>query len=70
MLKAKRPGNYFANCFTHNQAEQIKKIVICVQMLLEIHQSKHGKVHFQGWLTAFTHFSWTQKRRICTVGVI
>ena len=27
----------FSNTFAHNQAEQIKKGVICVQILLEIH---------------------------------
>ena len=35
--KAERPSNYFSFTFTHNQAEQIKKRVICVQILLEIH---------------------------------
>ena len=28
---------FFSNSFTYNQAEQIKKEVICVQILLEIH---------------------------------
>ena len=37
MHKAERPSNYFSNSFTYNQAEQIKKGVICVQILLEIH---------------------------------
>ena len=37
MHKAERPSNYFSNTFTHNQAEKIKKTVICVQILLEIH---------------------------------
>ena len=37
MHKADRPNDYFSNTFTHNQAEQIKKGVICVQILLEIH---------------------------------
>ena len=36
MHKAERPSNYFSNTFTHNHAEQIKKGVICVQILLEI----------------------------------
>ena len=36
MHKAEHPSN-FSNTFTHNQAEQIKKGVICVQNLLEIH---------------------------------
>ena len=37
MHKAERPSNYFYNTFTRNQADQIKKGVICVQILLEIH---------------------------------
>ena len=28
---------FFSNTFTHNQAEQIKKGVLCVQILFEIH---------------------------------
>ena len=35
MHKAERPSNYFFNTFTHNQAEQIKNGVICVQILSE-----------------------------------
>ena len=31
----------FSNSFTYNQAEQIKKGVICVQILLEIHLTEH-----------------------------
>ena len=34
--KAEHPSNYFSSSFTHYQAEQIKKGVICVQILLEI----------------------------------
>ena len=37
MQKAERPNNYFSNTFAHNQAEQIKKGVICVQIVLEIY---------------------------------
>ena len=37
MHKAERPSIFFPNTFTHNQTEQIKKGVICVQILLEIH---------------------------------
>ena len=37
MHSAERPSNYFSNTFTHNQAEQIKKGVIFVQILLDIH---------------------------------
>ena len=46
MHKAEHPSNYFFNSFTYNQAEQIKKGVICVQMLLEIHLTEHGRFHF------------------------
>ena len=52
MHKAERPSNYFSNSFTHNQAEQIKKGVICVHMLLEIHHTEHSRFHFRGWTTA------------------
>ena len=53
MHKAERPSNYFSNSFTHNQAEQIKKEVICVQILLEIHLIEHGRFHFQGQTTFY-----------------
>ena len=49
MHKAERPQNYFfSNCFTQNKAELIKKGVICVQILFEIHLTEHSIVHFQG----------------------
>ena len=49
MHKAMRPSNYFfSNFLTYNQAEKIKKEVICVQILLEIHLTEHGRFHFQG----------------------
>ena len=52
MHKAVRPSNYFfSNSFRYNQAEQIKKEVICVQILLEIHLTEHGRFHFQGRTT-------------------
>ena len=51
MYKAVRPSNYFSHSFTFNQAEQIKKDVICVQILLEIHLTEHGRFHFQGRTT-------------------
>ena len=59
MHKAVRPSNYFFPSLSHiistyNQAEQIKKEVICVQILLEIHLTKHGRFHFQGWTTFYT----------------
>ena len=46
MHKAKRPSNYFFYSFTYNQAEQIKKGVICVQILLEIHLTERGNFSF------------------------
>ena len=54
MHKAVRPSNYFFNSFTYNQAEQIKKEVICVQILLEIHLTEHGRFRFQGRTTFYT----------------
>ena len=54
MHKAELPSNYFSNSFTHNQAEQIKKGVICVQILSEINLTGHGRFHFQGWSTFYT----------------
>ena len=43
MHKAERAGNYFfSKSFTHFQAEQIKKGVICVQRLLEMRQTEHS----------------------------
>ena len=42
MHKAVRPSNYFfSNSFTYNQAEQINKEIISVQILLEIHLTEH-----------------------------
>ena len=53
--KAERPSNYFfSSSFTYNQAEQIKKGVICVQILLEIHLTEHFRFHFQGRTTFYT----------------
>ena len=43
--KAERTSN--SNSFTH-QGQQIKKGVVCVQILLEIHLTEHSIVHFQG----------------------
>ena len=37
MHRSERPSIFFSNTFTHNQAEQIKKGVIFVQILIEIH---------------------------------
>ena len=52
--KAVRPSNYFSNSFTYNQAEQIKKEVICVLILLEIHLTEYGRFHFQGRTAFYT----------------
>ena len=55
MHKAVRPSNYFfPNSSTYNQAEQIKKEVICVQILLEIHLTEHGIFQLQGRTTFYT----------------
>ena len=55
MHKAVRPSKlFFSNSFTYNQAEQIKKKVIYVQILLEIHPTEHGRFHFQGRTTFYT----------------
>ena len=42
MHKTENSSNNFSNSFTHYQAEEIKKRVICVQILLEIHQTEHS----------------------------
>ena len=48
MHTAERPSLFFfSNTFTHNQGEQIKKEVICVQILLEKHLLEHSTVHFK-----------------------
>ena len=64
MHKAKRPSNYFFNYFTYNQAEQIKKRVICVQILLEIHLTERGRFHFQGRTTFYTPVLVTPSRHM------
>ena len=43
MHKAVRPSIYFFRFFHINQAEQIEKEVICVQILLKIHLTEHGR---------------------------
>ena len=51
MHKAERPRNYFfSSFFIYNKAEQIKKGVICVQILLEIHLTEHGRFHLDNFL--------------------
>ena len=67
MYKAERPSIYCSNSFTRNQAEQIKTGEIFVQILLEMRKTEHSIVHFQGFTTAFTTASWSQKRSICNV---
>ena len=64
MHKAKRPSNYFFYSFTYNQAEQIKKGVICVQILLEIHLPERGRFHFQGRTTFYTPVLVTPSRHM------
>ena len=55
MHKAERPSNFFFPFFsTYNQAEQIKKRVIYVQIVLEIYLPEHGRFHFQGRTTFYT----------------
>ena len=56
MHKAERPSNYFSNSFTHYQANG----VICVQILLDIHQTEHSRVHVQCLTVPFTQLSWSQ----------
>ena len=65
MRKAERPTNYFFfNSFIYNQAEQIKKGVICVQILLEIHLAEHGRFHFQCRTTFYTPVLVTPSRHM------
>ena len=54
MHKADVLAIFFSNSFTYNQAEQIKEGVICVQILLEIHLTEHGRFHFLGRTTIDT----------------
>ena len=37
----------FSNTFTHSQAEQINKGVICVQIVLVMHLTWHSRVHIK-----------------------
>ena len=67
MHKAECPSNYFlSNTFTHNQVEQIKKGVICVQISLEIHLTLNTVEPISGLNNFITYLSWSQK---ITVGV-
>ena len=56
--KAERPSNYFFLFF------RIKKGVICVQILLEIHLTEHGRFHFQGRTTFYTPVLGTLSRHM------
>ena len=74
MHQAVHPSNYFlSNSFIYNQAEQIKKGVICIQILLEIQLAEQGRFHFQGRTTFYTPVlvppsrHMTSKWRQCTV---
>ena len=65
MHQAERPSNYFFfNSFTYNQAEQIRKGVFCVQILLEIHLTEHGRFHFRGRTTFYTPVLGTPSRHM------
>ena len=59
MHKAERPSNYFFPiALYNNQAEQIKKVVICLQIMLEIHLLNMVDFIFKvGQL--FTHLYWS-----------
>ena len=46
MNKAERSSNYFSNTFTHNQVEQIRKGVICVQTSICSYARPHSIVRF------------------------
>ena len=53
MHKAECPS-IFPNSFTYNQAKQIQKGVICVQILFEMHLTEHDRFHFQDRTTFYT----------------
>ena len=55
MHSAECPGNYFSNTFTHNQAEQIKKGVIFVQILLENTPDLNTAQSISRWNSFITH---------------
>ena len=66
MHKGERPSNFSSNTFTHNQAEQIKKGVICVQILLEIHLTLNTVESISRLNNFISYLSCSQK---ITVGV-
>ena len=55
-------GPLVSSSFTYNQAEQIKKGVICVQILLELHLTEHSRS--QGWTTFYTPVLVTPSRHM------
>ena len=61
MHKAERPSNCFSNTFTHNQAEQIKNGVICVQILLEIRLTLNTVQSISRLNNFTTYLSWSHK---------
>ena len=54
----------FSSSFSYNPAEQIKKGVICVHILLEKHLTEHGRFHFQGQTTFYTPVLVTPNRHM------
>ena len=66
MHKAEHRSNYFSDSFTRNQAEQIKKGVIGVQILLEIHLTLNTVESISRLNNYITYLSWSQK---ITVGI-
>ena len=64
MHKEERPSNFVSNSFKYNQAEPIKKRLICVQILLEIYLTEHGRFYFQGRTTFYTPVLVTTSRHI------
>ena len=51
----------FSNTFTHNQAEQIKKGVICVQIVLQIHLTLNTVESMSRLNNFITDLFWSQK---------
>ena len=47
------PFLVFSSSFTYNRAEHIRKGVICVQILSELHLTEHGRFFFQGRTTFY-----------------
>ena len=60
MHRAERPSNNFSNTFTDNQAEQIKKGVVCVQILLENAPDLNTTESISRLNNLITYQSWSQ----------